>query len=176
MEFDLNKRYCYYFNELAKIPRGSRNEKAASDWVCEFAKAHGLTYKQDHVWNVYVEKPATPGYENADPLILAIMEALLDKKHGGEIPKVLHTFVGLALEEEKIGVAEVTSAVELSDADKDKVRTRLLDTTAYETMRVSFAVDPSLIGGMIIKLKDKVVDSSLKTKLGHMKNSLLTGA
>ena len=70
MEFDLNKRYCYYFNELAKIPRGSRNEKAASDWVCEFAKAHGLTYKQDHVWNVYVEKPATPGYENADPLIL----------------------------------------------------------------------------------------------------------
>ena len=114
--------------------------------------------------------------ENADPLILAIMEALLDKKHGGEIPKVLHAFVGLALEEEKIGVAEVTSAVELSDADKDKVRTKLLDTTAYETMRVSFVVDPSLIGGMIIKLKDKVVDSSVKTKLGHMKNRLLTGA
>jgi len=89
---------------------------------------------------------------------------------------VLHTFVGLALEEEKIGVAEVTSAVELSDADKDKVRKKLLDTTAYETMRVSFIVDPSLIGGMVIKLKDKVVDSSLKTKLGHMKNSLLTGA
>lgn len=83
MEFDLNKRYCYYFNELAKIPRGSRNEKEASDWVCEFAKAHGLTYKQDHVWNVYIEKPATPGYENADPLILqAHLDMVCEKNKG----------------------------------------------------------------------------------------------
>ncbi|MBR0130188.1 MAG: aminoacyl-histidine dipeptidase, partial [Firmicutes bacterium] len=70
MEFDLSKRYCYYFNELSKIPRGSRNEKAASDWVVEFAKAHGLKYTQDEVWNVVVDKPASPGYEDKPPIIL----------------------------------------------------------------------------------------------------------
>ena len=49
MEFDLNKKYCYYFNEISKIPRGSRNEKAISDYVVDFAKAHGYDYKQDVV-------------------------------------------------------------------------------------------------------------------------------
>ena len=75
MEFDLNKRHCYWFDALAQIPRGSGNEKAASDFIVQFAKDHGLTYKQDHVWNVIVDKPASPGYEDAQPLI---MQAHLD--------------------------------------------------------------------------------------------------
>lgn len=85
MEFDLSKRYCYYFNELSKIPRGSRNEKAASDWVCEFAKAHGLAYKQDEVWNVIVDKPASPGYEGKPPIILqAHLDMVCEKNKGVE--------------------------------------------------------------------------------------------
>ncbi|MDO5121187.1 MAG: M20/M25/M40 family metallo-hydrolase, partial [Erysipelotrichaceae bacterium] len=75
MEFDLNKRHCYWFDALAQIPRGSGNEKAASDFIVQFAKDHGLNYKQDHVWNVIVDKPASPGYEDAEPLI---MQAHLD--------------------------------------------------------------------------------------------------
>ena len=75
MEFDLSKRHCYWFNELAMIPRGSGNEKAASDFIVSFAREHGLKYRQDHVWNVIVDKPASPGYENAEPLI---MQAHLD--------------------------------------------------------------------------------------------------
>ena len=49
MDFDLNKRHCYYFNEISKIPRGSRNEKAISDYLVSFAKEQGLWYKQDDV-------------------------------------------------------------------------------------------------------------------------------
>ncbi len=70
MEFDLTKKINFYFNELARIPRASRNEKAASDYIVAFAEAHGLPYKQDHVWNVLVDKPASPGYENAETVIL----------------------------------------------------------------------------------------------------------
>lgn len=70
MEFDLNKRHCYYFNETTKIPHGSRNEKALSDYIVEFAKSHHLAYKQDHVYNVIVYKDASLGYEDAAPLIL----------------------------------------------------------------------------------------------------------
>lgn len=70
MEFDLNKRHCYWFNEITKIPHGSRNEKAISNFVVEFAKEHGFTYHQDAVWNVTIDKPASAGYENARPLLL----------------------------------------------------------------------------------------------------------
>ncbi|MBQ1476794.1 MAG: aminoacyl-histidine dipeptidase, partial [Erysipelotrichaceae bacterium] len=70
MEFDLNKRHCYWFHELCKIPHGSRNEKALSDFIVDFAKAHGFDYKQDEVWNVIIDKKASEGYENAPGLIL----------------------------------------------------------------------------------------------------------
>ena len=112
----------------------------------------------------------------ADPLITGIIELLLEKERGTDIPKVLEAFVQKALEEEKIGVASVTSPMELSEADKDRIRQKLLDTTDYETMRVTWSVDPGLIGGLVIRLGDRVVDSSLQTKLHKMKNDLLQGA
>ena len=52
MEFDLSKPYCFYFNEICKIPHGSKNEKALSDWLVDFARAHHLAYIQDELWNV----------------------------------------------------------------------------------------------------------------------------
>lgn len=80
MEFDLSKKYCYYFKQISDIPRGSRNEKAISDYVVEFAKAHGYEYKQDDVYNVIVNKPASPGYEDAKPIILqAHMDMVCEK-------------------------------------------------------------------------------------------------
>ena len=47
MDFDLSKRYCYYFNELTKMPHGSYNEKQVSDFVVAFAEVKGLKYIQD---------------------------------------------------------------------------------------------------------------------------------
>jgi dipeptidase D len=70
MEFDTSKRWCCWFRRISDIPRGSRNEKAVSDMVVQFAKDHGFACHQDDVWNVTVDKPASPGYEDAAPLIL----------------------------------------------------------------------------------------------------------
>ena len=75
MEFDLQKKHCYYFNELAKIPHGSRNEKAISDYIVRFAQEHGLSWIQDSVYNVVVDKPGTEGYENSETVL---MQAHLD--------------------------------------------------------------------------------------------------
>lgn len=80
MEFDLNKKYCYYFKQISDIPRGSRNEKAVSDYVVAFAKQRGYDYIQDDVYNVIVNKPASKGYENAEPVILqAHMDMVCEK-------------------------------------------------------------------------------------------------
>ncbi|MBR3006503.1 MAG: aminoacyl-histidine dipeptidase, partial [Erysipelotrichaceae bacterium] len=70
MEFDLNKKHCYYFKQISDIPRGSRNEKAVSDYIVAFAKDHGYDCIQDEVYNVIVYKPASPGYEKSEPIIL----------------------------------------------------------------------------------------------------------
>ena len=111
----------------------------------------------------------------ADPLILGIIDTLLEKEHGSELEYVLERFIDQALEEERIGVAFVTSAAELTDDQKERIRQKLLDTTEYTSMRVKYSVDPGLIGGLVIQLGDRVVDSSISSKLSTMKHSLEAG-
>ncbi|MCR5345676.1 MAG: aminoacyl-histidine dipeptidase [Lachnospiraceae bacterium] len=60
----------FYFEELCKIPHGSGNTKAVSDYCVNFAKAHNLEYHQDEINNVIIIKEATPGYEKAEPIII----------------------------------------------------------------------------------------------------------
>lgn len=80
MEFDLSKPQCYYFNEIAKIPHGSNNEKELSDYLVAFAKKLNLKYMQDDMYNVIIYKPATVGYETAPALMLqAHMDMVCEK-------------------------------------------------------------------------------------------------
>ncbi|MCX7694376.1 MAG: aminoacyl-histidine dipeptidase [Caloramator sp.] len=59
-----------YFEEISKIPRGSGNEKAISDYLVDFAKKHNLEVIQDKALNVIIKKPGTEGYENAPTVII----------------------------------------------------------------------------------------------------------
>ncbi|NLM44594.1 MAG: aminoacyl-histidine dipeptidase [Clostridiales bacterium] len=75
-----------YFEEISKIPRGSGNEKAISDYLVSFAKKHNLEVIQDEVYNIIIKKPATPGYENGPTVILQghmdmVCEKNKDKVH-----------------------------------------------------------------------------------------------
>lgn len=85
MEFDLTKPYCSYFYEISRIPHGSGNEKALSDWLVAFAKEHGLFYIQDELWNVVIYKEASPGYEaHGGVIIQAHMDMVCEKVQGCE--------------------------------------------------------------------------------------------
>ena len=64
------KKVFHYFEEICSIPHGSRNTKQISDYLVDFAKAHGLTYYQDELNNVVIIKEASKGYENAEPVII----------------------------------------------------------------------------------------------------------
>ena len=64
------KRVFSFFEEMCAIPHGSRNTKAISDWCVDFARRRGLEYHQDDANNVIIIKPASPGYEQAAPIIL----------------------------------------------------------------------------------------------------------
>ena len=64
------KKVFSLFENMCAIPHGSRNTKAISDWCVAFAKERGLEHYQDEANNVIIIKPAAPGYENAQPVIL----------------------------------------------------------------------------------------------------------
>lgn len=59
-----------YFSEVSKIPRGSGNEKAISDYLVSFAKENKFYYTQDAANNVIMMKEATPEFEKEPAIIL----------------------------------------------------------------------------------------------------------
>lgn len=59
-----------YFDALRQIPRESKNEKAASEYVISVAEKNGLKYNQDDAGNVVIRVPATPGHESAQTIVL----------------------------------------------------------------------------------------------------------
>ena len=61
---------------------------------------------------------------------------------------------------------------ELTDAQKKAIVKKLLETTSYESFEVEYIIDESLIGGLVIHVDDKVIDSSIKTKLANMVKAL----
>ena len=59
-----------YFEEISAIPRGSGNEKAIGEYLLDFAAKLGLEARMDDLYNVVIKKPASPGCEHLDPVIL----------------------------------------------------------------------------------------------------------
>ena len=104
--------------------------------------------------------------------LVGLMRMIVEKDHYDEMNSVFEYFVGRVKEYKNIGTAYVTSAVELTDAQKKAVESKLLATTKYVEFEMHFDVDATLIGGMQIRIGDRVVDSSIKNKLNDLTREL----
>lgn len=72
-----------YFLELSRIPRGSKNEAAAAQWVADQARALGCAVERDAVGNVIIRKAAAPGREGRPTTCLqAHVDMVCEKNEG----------------------------------------------------------------------------------------------
>ncbi len=67
--------------------------------------------------------------------------------------------------------AEITSALPLSDEEKETVRKEITSRVGAQT--VAFRVDPGILGGLVVRVGDKVVDGSVSGKLGNLRQTLI---
>ncbi len=104
--------------------------------------------------------------------LVGLLRMVIDKGHFSELESVLFYFIAEVKESKKIGTAYVTSAVELSGEQKEQVVKKLIQTTKYVEFEMHYEVDAALIGGMVIRIKDRVVDSSIRTKLYDLTREL----
>jgi F-type H+-transporting ATPase subunit b len=70
----------------------------------------------------------------------------------------------------KGATAEITSALPLSDAEKETVRQEI--TSKVNAQTVAFRVDPSILGGLVVKVGDKVVDGSVSGRMDTLRQNL----
>ncbi len=98
---------------------------------------------------------------------------VIDKERFGEIDSIFGYYVDKVKEEQGIGIAYVTTPKVLDDASKLAVKARLLETSGYNTIEMHYDTDESLIGGIVIRIGDRVADSSVRTRLNDLTQQLL---
>lgn len=104
--------------------------------------------------------------------ITGLMRMVVEKNHFAQMKDILEYFMERAYEEKNIGIAYVSTPEALTEQQKSDVEKRLLETTKYEKFNVEYSVDAALIGGMVIRIGDRVVDSSVKSKLESLTREL----
>ena len=104
--------------------------------------------------------------------VLGFLSIIVEKDRQKDIPKIFEFFVDKAKEYKGIGKVKVVSATELSARQKEKLTKRLLETTKYTSFEVDYQINPALLGGLIIRIEDRVLDSSLKTQIEKLSKGL----
>ena len=105
--------------------------------------------------------------------LLGFFLLIIEKDRYGEIDSILSYFIDQVKAIKGIGIVYVTTAVPLGQQQKQKIEQRLLQTTGYKEVEMHYDVDEALIGGMKIRIGDRVVDSSVQTKLSELTKQLM---
>jgi F-type H+-transporting ATPase subunit delta len=108
------------------------------------------------------------------PLTLQFLGLLAHKRRLFALPDVIAAYDAMLAEHRGEVGAEVVSAVPLSDEQLESVR-RQLTAAVGQTVKLATAVDPSLLGGLVVRVGSRMIDASIRTKL-HQLELALKGA
>lgn len=105
-------------------------------------------------------------------VMMGFLQVLVKKGRFNEILPVLDYFQRQAKEYNKIGVVDVTTPIALTGEQKTGIEEKLTQTSGYQSLEMNYIVNPDLLGGIRIRIGDRVVDNSIQTKLEEMTRSL----
>jgi len=154
-----------YREELVEFAALLDKEKSLEQAMCN------PLYGAEHRRNVLQKLVSTLGLSNVMSSFLLL---LFDKRRIGFIGHVNEFFQKLADEEKGIARASVISASELSSEAIEKIRNSLSQRIKKDVI-LEVRIDPDLIGGVVTKIGDMVLDGSIKTQLINMRESLKKG-
>ncbi len=109
--------------------------------------------------------------KSATPPIKAVMAMLITLDIVENIEQIYEGFVGLVSQFKKQVYVEVVSTVELDDGMMKKIKAEVDKKNDFD-VRIRNTVDKSIIGGMVIKIGERIIDLSIKKEIDEMRNKL----
>lgn len=103
--------------------------------------------------------------------VLAFVELLVDKHRERYLDAIIEVFADLLRAERNIAVAEIKTAFPLDPDAKERVR-QVLEEHFKKKIELKVSVHPELIGGLVIKVGDRVIDGSVSKRLALMEARL----
>ncbi len=111
-------------------------------------------------------------FKNAPEHVVSFMKLLCENSHAKSICECIDEYRKLVLAASGSVVATVTSAVELSNEQKEKLIVKLEKITGKK-VNAEYFIDTSLIGGVRIELDGKLYDGSVKQRLSEVKDVII---
>jgi len=97
---------------------------------------------------------------------------LIERRRFEILPDMLEVYRDLMLNAQGIAIAEVTTAVELSPEERQQVIAQLKSIVGKD-IELRTSVDPAMIGGLVARIGDQLIDASVTTQLQHLRSSLV---
>lgn len=113
--------------------------------------------------------------EAVHPYTMNILKLLVDRRRIGVLEGICEHFQTLMRELKQTALAEVTSAVELTEAQQESIKEKVKAISGAREVELKTKIDPDLLGGVIIKVGSQLLDASLRGQLRRIGVSLSAG-
>jgi F-type H+-transporting ATPase subunit delta len=109
----------------------------------------------------------------ASSLTVGLVQFIVGQGRSSELPSIAKSFVEKAVESRDRAVAEVRSAVPLDDATIERLATALGKATG-KRVEVKVIVDESVMGGIVARVGDVVIDGTVANAIGELRQAVLS--
>jgi F-type H+-transporting ATPase subunit delta len=107
----------------------------------------------------------------ASSTTVALVSLVVGTGRAKDLPAIIRQLVDMSAAEANKEVAEVRSAVPLTDDQRKRLAEALSEATGKQ-VEVKVVIDPAVLGGAVATVGDTVIDGSVRTRLDRLKNAL----
>lgn len=168
-----------YANALADVAL----EQGAAEPAARQLSGFGEAYAQSAELRTFLASPAVSVEAKhgvlekivkrlgATKIIRNFLFVLADHRRTQLIPEIIAAFQQVIRQRQGVAEAEVSSAVELSAAQKKELAAALARLTGKK-IEPKYTLDPALLGGAVVRIGDTIYDGSLRSRLNEMRARL----
>jgi F-type H+-transporting ATPase subunit delta len=167
-----------YARAFFGIARAERRVEAVEDDLFRFSRA----FEANDELRMALSDRAVPAERRvavieelmagtAIPTSVGLVAMVVAGDHAGDLPPIVDRFLELSAAERQRDVAEVRSAVPLDDRLRDRLAEALSSAVGKE-VEVKVVVDPSVLGGVVARIGDTVIDGTIRHRLEELKERI----
>ncbi len=160
-----------YAEAMFSVAEAEEALEAVEDELFRFARA----LEREHALRDALADPALPPErkravltevlgERANPVTVNLLGFVIEQGRARDVGAIVDELVAVAAERRRAAVAEVRTAVPLDAGHRDRLA-RALERATGKKIELKVVVDPSVVGGVVARVGDQVIDGSVRRRL-----------
>jgi F-type H+-transporting ATPase subunit delta len=173
-----NDRIDGYARGMFEVARAEGTLDEVEDELFRFARQYESS---DELRNALSDDQIPPGKRQAivEDLLggkatsttVQLVSMVVGSGRTRELPAIIDRMVQRAAQSKDLALAEVRSAIPLTADQQDRLKAALANATG-KTVELKVIVDPSVLGGLVATVGDKVIDDTVRSRLDQLKSRL----